>query len=205
MSETETRKDDETRSGSAIVFLDTETTGLHPLNDQVWEVAAIRREPDGTEASWHLLVDHAPPGEDYLSSDFAADYLARYDPERAVVRAVAVDRMRRLFRGRAHMVGAVPSFDAERLGVMRRLAGFDEPDPWHYHLIDVENLAVGYLAGRASNGDLDAGLALPGRPWDSELLSRAVGVDPDQFARHTAMGDVLWAKAIYDAVMGGAR
>jgi DNA polymerase III epsilon subunit-like protein len=184
-----------------IVFLDTETTGLHPLNDQVWEIAAIRREPDGQESQWHMLVGHAPPSEEYLASDFAADYKARYDPERAVVRAVAVDRMRRLFAGRVHLVGMVPSFDAERLGHMRRLAGFDEPDPWHYHLIDVETLVVGYLAGLHANYD-PAERRQP--PWDSEELSRAVGVNPDDFARHTAMGDVLWCRALYDAVMGGA-
>lgn len=192
---------------TAVVFLDTETTGLHPLNDHVWEVAALRVEPGQRDEEWHFLVDHAPPTEEYLASDFAADYRARYDRDRAVIRAIAVHRIGLIFRGRAHMIGAVPSFDAERLGVMRRLAGFDEPDPWHYHLIDVENLAVGFLRGRARfdrdlsvqhGADLDQVLA--GFPWDSEVLSRAVGVDPDQFARHTAMGDVRWAKAIYDAV-----
>lgn len=185
-----------TTETAPIVFLDTETTGLHPLHDQVWEIAAVRRDPDGSETEWHMLVDHAPPGDEYLASDFAADYKARYDPERAVVRAVAVDRMRRLFHGRAHMVGMVPSFDAERLGVMRRLAGFDEPDPWHYHLIDVETYALGYLKGRGLPHP-------PGLPWDSEDISRCLGIDPDQFARHTAMGDVRWTMAIYDAVMGG--
>lgn len=38
-------------------------------------------------------------------------------------------------------------------------------------------------------------------PWDSNDLSRAVGVDPDLFKRHTAMGDALWAAAIYERVM----
>ena len=28
------------------------------------------------------------------------------------------------------------------------------------------------------------------------------GVDPDDFDRHTALGDARWAKAIYEAVMG---
>lgn len=189
-----------------IVFLDTETTGLHPLNDQIWEIAAVRREPDGGESAWHFFVDHAPPSAEYLASDFAADYKARYDPERAVVRAVAVDRMRRLFSGRAHLAGMVPSFDAERLGVMRRLAGFDEPDPWHYHLIDVETLAVGYLRCYAvQNGvhvDSQDDLVLP---WDSDALSLQLDIEPPgDGVRHTAMGDVQWAMAIYDAVMGGA-
>lgn len=43
--------------------------------------------------------------------------------------------------------------------------------------------------------------ALP--PWNSNDMSRAVGVEPDDFDRHTALGDARWAKAIYEAVMGG--
>jgi hypothetical protein len=27
-----------------------------------------------------------------------------------------------------------------------------------------------------------------------------IGVDPDQFGRHTAVGDVEWAKAVYDKI-----
>jgi hypothetical protein len=27
--------------------------------------------------------------------------------------------------------------------------------------------------------------------------------DPDQFDRHTALGDARWAKAMFEAVMGG--
>ena len=42
-------------------------------------------------------------------------------------------------------------------------------------------------------------------PWSSDGLSSAVGVDPEQFERHTAMGDVRWVMAQWDAVMGGNR
>ena len=64
------------------------------------------------------------------------------------------------------------------------------------------DLAVGYLAGR--------GEPLPPLPWNSDNLSRMVGVDPDRFDRHTAMGDALWTQAIYDRIVydlavGGER
>lgn len=38
----------------------------------------------------------------------------------------------------------------------------------------------------------------------AEIMSsgRAVGVDPDRFEKHTAIGDARWAKACYEAVMG---
>lgn len=198
---------------SALVFLDTETTGLHPITDHIWEVAALRVEPGQPDETLHILVDHSRPGKDYLESRFADDYLARYDKSAAITRAAAMHRLREIFRGRAHMVAAVPSFDAERLGVMRWLAGIDEPDPWHYHLIDVEALAVGYLRGKLASDGPSWGYmhaasvagVVHELPWDSNDLSRAVGVEPEHFARHTAMGDVLWAKAIYDAVMGNER
>lgn len=51
---------------------------------------------------------------------------------------------------------------------------------------------------------------MPDLPWDSDNLSRMVGVDPDRFDRHTAMGDALWTQAIYDRIVydlavGGER
>ena len=44
----------------------------------------------------------------------------------------------------------------------------------------------------------------PAGKWQlkSNQLSLAVGVDPDDYDRHTALGDCRWAKAIYQAVIG---
>jgi hypothetical protein len=87
---------------------------------------------------------------------------------------------------------------------------------WHYHVIDVEALAAGYLAAiRQDAAELgyhdrpdtpqyehEGNLEIARLPWKSDSLSRAVGVEPDDFDRHTALGDARWAKAIYEAVMG---
>jgi hypothetical protein len=78
---------------------------------------------------------------------------------------------------------------------------------WHYHLIDVEALAAGWIAAQSGPVPIliagaNVGLVSGRPPWRSEELSRAVGVDPDDFDRHTALGDARWAKAIYEAVMG---
>ena len=80
----------------------------------------------------------------------------------------------------------------ERLTLL--LERHDRTWPAHYHLIDVENLAVGYLAGD------DHLVVAP--PWDSDMVSRLVDVEPTTTERHTAMGDARWARAIYDRVMG---
>lgn len=188
---------------SGIVFLDTETLGVRLLSP-IWEVAAIRRNDEtGAETELHLFVRHeSDPWYQELPPEFRADYDKRYDDEQAVGIEWAAELIHKFIAGRPHVVGAVPNFDTERISYqLLREAQLD--NPWHYHLIDVENLIVGYLAGRASRGDIDAGLALPDLPWSSDDLSLAVGVNPENYERHTAMGDVLWVKAQYDAVMGG--
>jgi hypothetical protein len=74
---------------------------------------------------------------------------------------------------------------------------------WHYHLIDVEALAAGWLAAGIDPDDPPAPTQDSCQPpWNSNELSLAVGVDPEQYDRHTALGDARWARDIYDAVMG---
>lgn len=179
-----------------LVFMDTETTGLS-LDDDIWEFAAVRREPDGSETELHMFIEHSREKCAALPSNFRSDHYDRYLDHRAHTKAQAASAMFHFTRekdgtGKPHIVGAVPNFDTER--VARTLALSNLPPGWHYHLIDVENLAAGYLA---------ATLDTFAPPWDSNDLSMGVGVDPNQFERHTAMGDVRWAMAIYDAVMGG--
>jgi hypothetical protein len=185
---------------SALVFMDTETTGL-ALTDDIWEFAGIRREEDGTLTELHLFIDHDKHKCDQLPPSFLADHKARWGTADSVSQEYAA-RAIDWFTRKAHIVGCVPNFDTERITLLLRRFGI-KPQ-WHYHLIDVENLAVGFLAGRASQGDLDAGLAMPDLPWDSDALSAAIGIEPPTDARHTAMGDALWAMQIYDHVMGTA-
>lgn len=176
---------------TALVFLDTETLGLG-IDDPIWEIAAIRRELDGSEERFHVHVAHrnglllSPP--DGFPAQFRTDFDARYDRLDGVptlTHTALRPLLRNLFRDRPHVVGAVPNFDTERIAYQFGVSG------WHYHLIDVENLAVGYLAAVGS---------FPPPPWNSDDLSRAVGVDPDRFRRHEAMADVEWARAIYDRI-----
>lgn len=193
---------------SDIVFLDTETLGVH-IDAPIWELAAIRRNfsEDGSfkEHELHIFIHHyAPPwltGPESLPEQFATDYHARFKAGSAYGKSGAAEVLASFLVGRPHIVGAVPNFDTERIS-HQLLRPAHIPDPWHYHLIDIENLVVGFIAGRASQGDVDAGLAMPDLPWNSNDLSRAIGVDPDDYERHTAMGDVLWTRAQYDAVMG---
>ena len=212
---------------SDICFVDTETTGLDPDRHSIWEVALIT--PDGSEHVWQFPVDE-------MTADPFALSIGRYwdrrwdsdwqeiNPLDAIYEAHNAKSRRKNFpdQGRAiqpgetwcrrfreltagcHLAGAVVSFDEERLrrllhhhGVLHR---------WHYHLIDVEALAVGCLAGRyvPPLRPTEHPVPPPGLPWDSDEVSARLGIKISGEDRHTALGDARWARDIYDAVMGGA-
>lgn len=188
-----------------LVFMDTETTGL-ALDDDIWEFAAIRREPDGTERRVHLFIEHDTDKCVRLPRAFREDHRKRWaaaNEDQVVAPAAAARIIAELFTDRPHVVVAVPNFDTERLALLLRYAGY-EPG-WHYHLIDVENLAVGYLHGVASVY-APARSDIPALPWNSNALSRAVGIEPPgEGVRHTAMGDAEWAMRLYDRITGDAE
>lgn len=185
---------------TTLAFVDTETTGLDPARHEVWEVGLILRSEDGieTEHVWQLPVDLGRADARALTIGRYYDRAEPWFPKGLKRRPDEVTQeFARLTHG-AHLVGAVPSFDDAFLKRLLRANG--ECPGWHYHLIDVEALAAGRLATLGDSSPDAASLAQP--PWNSTLLSGAVGVNPDDFDRHTALGDARWAKAIYDAVMG---
>jgi DNA polymerase III epsilon subunit-like protein len=205
---------------TTLVFLDTETTSLDSDRGEIWEIGAIVRDEGSNEFEycWQIRPDlsTADPMSLRIGRYFERIQYPLAEPGTALrhahprgigkttAREVAAD-LALLLNG-AHMVGAVPDFDARFL---RRFFGrHGQCFTAHYHLIDVEALAVGYLHAKAfhdiaeTGDDGGAGITLS-LPWSSNALSTAVGVDPEQFDRHTALGDARWAKAIYDAVTGG--
>lgn len=194
---------------SRLVYLDTETTGLDPERNEVWEVATITE--DGRERVWWLPV-HMPRA-DLIALNISGFYDRHpsYGGSDGMGGGNALSSLdgfaydfARLTRG-AHLVGAVPSFDAAFLS--RLLLDCDELPAWHYHLIDVEAMAVGYLHGfeRCREPVADASWLTITLPWASDDLSRACGVEPPgDDERHTALGDARWVKRWYEAITGDA-
>jgi DNA polymerase III epsilon subunit-like protein len=166
-----------------VTFCDTETTGLDPDQHEIWEVGLIT--PDEKEHHWFLPVDLGRADPRALA---IGQFHERYDySEVSSLCSFAMD-FAELTRG-LHLVGAVISFDEERLRkLLRRNGACPE---WHYHIVDSEALGAGYLGVEP--------------PWDSDDLSHRLGLDPDNFERHTALGDSRWARAMYRAVMDAKR
>lgn len=169
---------------SPVVFIDTETTGLDPARHELWEIALITA--NGLENVWRPKPKHferADAGALRITSFYerTEDGWPWESPRKAASDIT-------FWTSGMHLVAAVPSFDATFLTAL--LGRYGLVPAWHYHLVDVEALAAGRL-----------GIA---PPWDSAALADALGIDSadPQFAKHTALGDARWAKAIYEAVLG---
>lgn len=202
---------------NALVFLDTETTGLHH-DRRPWEVALIRREPNGYTTELRLFVadvdlssaeliglnighfyDNHP---DYRTGGVLA--LTNGDQERELspgtwlaTEAKAAMLLERMTRN-ATIVGNNPGFDVEVLAAMLRRHKLCPA--WHYHPIDVVSRAQGFLSVMRALGSLIAPHPedlMP--PLKSDKLSKLCGVEPPEGEeRHTAIGDARWVERWYD-------
>lgn len=199
-----------------IVFLDTETTSLRP-DRRAWEIGLIVREPGGpdVEHQWFIAAHDLDLGN---ADTFALNVGKFYERHPQYVHghwqtslvsgeALALREVEKLTRG-THLVGAVVNFDADVLGTRMRAHGI--LPSWHYHLVDVEALAVGWLHRHAATlenrqatlNDATGLRQTATPPWNSDELSAALGVTVPEDERHTALGDAKWAMAVYDAVTG---
>jgi DNA polymerase III epsilon subunit-like protein len=195
---------------SKIVFLDTETTSLRP-DRRAWDIALIVREPGqpDTEHQWFIYTEQL----DLANADPAALRVGRFyerhpefqpDVHPADIddtsEFVVMHEVDHLTRG-AHLVAAVPSFDADVLATRMRANGL--LPGWHHHLIDVGTLATGCLAaeGRWPGAHVNA---LDALPWSTTHLGELLGVPtPAAEDQHTALGDARYARDLFDAIMPG--
>jgi hypothetical protein len=205
-----------------LCFIDTETTGLH-ADRKVWEIAMIRREAGhpGRSTTFFVEVDlsNADPFGLSVGRFYERHPVGRWiaglagptemptaEESGSYLTAHAAALLVAKYTHGAHLVGSVPNFDAETLAPL--LEWENLTPSWHYHLVDVENLAAGYCAGRWAQAAADGHPAESGPfqplPWKSDELSRACGVEPPTAEeRHTAFGDAHWAMRLYDAITTG--
>jgi hypothetical protein len=204
-----------------IVFVDTETTCLGP-QAHPWEIALIRRDGDGPDNEALRTVvydpDELPAGTsrealqiggwlergtgDWMYEKFAdsLDCYASKDEQRLA------GSLSYALRGQPTLVGVGVHFDAAVLSAMFQRHDL-EPEPWHYAIVDLKAVTWGWIRGvrAAAPGDWPGTDDAAELPMSSEVLSRAVGVEPPTGdERHTALGDARWAARWFDALTGVA-
>jgi hypothetical protein len=189
-----------------LAFIDTEWTSLSLDQGEIWEVALILPEEDLDHRDltyvWHIAPEHlgiADPTSlrisgyfDRFGKDAETVGVAHREEGTTMVSIQRQDVWAKRFvdlLADRMLVGLCPEGDAVRLD--RLVRRWNQCPLWHYQTCDSEVLAAGLLGIQP--------------PWDTEEISRAVGVEPDGFDKHTALGDALWAKAVYEAVMEWPR
>lgn len=177
---------------STLLFLDIETLGTTP-GVAIWEVAAARFENERLVGHTSMFVRHDPDRRDPdLPEAFVTDYARRFDVEEARHPKFVLDTLSRYAEGGAIVCGSNPRFDMDHLEGLAAEHDVAVP-PWHYHPHDLPSMVHGYLLGK--------GIA-PAPPWRSNFLSQALGIDPREYERHTAEGDVWWCRALWAEMTG---
>jgi DNA polymerase III epsilon subunit-like protein len=187
-----------------LVFGDTETTGLDPRIHDVWDIATILREPGKAdrESSWMVRPDltYADPkaleiGGYWERTKHADAPGVHGQPDRWADPDETAAALAPILAG-AVVVGSNPDFDRSMLTPWLGKHG----QVWaaHYRTIDVVTLGAGVLTAQAK---LPAALGDPHvAPFSSHKVSRAFGVEPNDYPRHTALGDARWVRDLWDAI-----
>lgn len=178
---------------SPLVFLDTETTGLH-RERQPWEIAIIRRTDEG-QRQLHLCIDvqdldldSADPAGLEISGFHKRHPQVRLRPLQfpRVFRAAEAVSLIEEWTSGATIVGVIPAFDTECLTQM--FASHGVSPTWNQDLFDVVTATAARIRDRGLMPDADY-----------SNLSLQFGVKtPSAGQRHTALGDAQWAMRWYD-------
>jgi DNA polymerase III epsilon subunit-like protein len=167
-----------------FVFMDTEATGLDHHRHELTEVAWVVRFEDGREEERQFFPEHTTDG-----ADADALELTHYEDRIAPQQRTPASEWLTLFLEDAQdavLVGAVPDFDAKHLERMCRKLGA-EPT-WDHHLLDVETLALPFIAPG------------PESPRSLAKTCAALGIPHDKDQAHGALYDAQQAMRVFDRV-----
>lgn len=204
-----------------LAFVDVETTGRDPRRHRIWEFAFIVREDEADQEYLFQLganLEHAEPdalrigryyqrslvlnaadGEAVDCIDPAVDP-AEYEWVASTPREVAREVATAL--DGAFVIINNPVFDIPFIDAF--LASNGQCWTRHYQVADIKSVAAGFLHGRAkgwhAGRDETERPAQIGFPWTTAGLAWEVGVEPNGFDTHTALGDCRLNRAIWDAI-----
>lgn len=176
-----------------VVVLDTETVGLKVAPDVIWEFAAVRLNQNGTRETSEFFIWHDEDAAAELPDRYRADHDARFDAVAALSTGTAAEKIADVLRPssdgvKVRVVGAIPSFDLERIGALLDAWGY--PREWHHRWRCAESMTLGRL-GRDPGGLREC--------------AEALGITVDPTRRHTAMGDVETTLAIWSLLTADAE
>ncbi len=188
-----------------IAFIDAETTGRDPRRHHAWEIGYILRSDGGdVERSFQVAVslEDAEPDALHVGRYYErVNWEVTSDSDRVMARELA------LALNGAFVVINNPVFDIPFVDAFLTRNGFCNAR--YYHDADIKSLAAGYLHGKSKAWERAADrtdkLAQIAFPWSTKELARELGVNPDAFESHTALGDCRLNRAIWDAVHGVDR
>lgn len=200
---------------SDICHLDCETTSTE-LDRRAWEIGLIT--PDGAEYEWLIDIrDLKLPRADPVAlgigrfwqrhpqadrvpllgnlAGVAVQFPDSAPPGWARREAEVLAEVAELIPDQAVVHGSNPDFD--RYTLWPRMAAHGIKPRWYYSPEDVARAAYWWLRGQ--------GVVVPPRAngrVKSDDVSRACGVDPDSYDRHTALGDCRWLRDLHAVIAG---
>lgn len=169
-----------------LVFLDSETTGLH-RNARIWELGMVVRSagtPDVSLLYQVTNVDMRGADPKALRMNKHADRSAFPPDGTQMLTEAALARLLSTLLVNVTIVGAVPSFDMEKIGLMLDRHGYDEV--WHHRVMCVEAMTAA-VRRKEITGLTHA--------------AHQFGVAYDVADLHTALGDARLARDVFDAIM----
>jgi DNA polymerase-3 subunit epsilon len=169
--------------GRAELFLDTETTGTDPTKHRVWEIGALKRDGLMTSELEVQIITKDLGSADKRALEIC-QFKNRYNEFEAVSIEEALSELIH-FSQDTVLFGLNISFDITFLQFMAEREGLDFHPGWHYSAVDVKSYAAGVLG-------ID-----PNRP--SHIFAQELGIDQNDYSRHSALGDAYYTADIYDA------
>lgn len=177
-----------------LVFLATGCTGVD-VDADIWEFAAVRRHADGAESQLRLFIEHDASKAARLPTSFRTDYLTRCpDGGKLVPQRMAAAMIAEFISDDCVIVGAAPALVSQHLAALFTGHRITPPTSL-YTVLDVCALAAGHLQAQGQPVQF---------PAHAEDMAARLGMDPEDYPRHTALDDVDFVQAIFDRCTAAA-
>ena len=181
-----------------ITIIDTETTSLDRDNLVVWDVGIVHRPAPGIYESRQYFVEVTTRELDRADQE-ALDiggFDLRYNELEAFSKQAVAHIVHDLTEG-AILANASVDFDA--FGLTQLLKHAHLTPSWHYRLLDIRTIGLGYLLGR---GAFAASEDFPDNPGFNDV-AEWLGMDPQPVeTKHTALGDAEYAASVLREILG---